>query len=165
MQLESPKGSISRGINPAIDAEKCIFELQQQQPTGKGDFGPNPHPSGRCLAVSDGQNDGSLGMSKTSLELDKDCMEHATTLNEKITISGIQPETTKKSVKSTTNSTNAMCFGLSNNRYINSAYEKPSNSKEKLKYTAVIMVEIEDCHGNLVPIKALLDTGTDESLV
>ena len=33
------------------------------------------------------------------------------------------------------------------------------------QYTAEIVVEIEDRHGNIVPIRALLDTGTTSTLV
>ena len=70
---------------------------------------------------------------------------------------------TRKRAKKSSRYTNASCFGLrNNNRYINSTTENCNSTR---KYTASIIVEIEDCHGNIVPIKALLDTGTEESLV
>jgi predicted aspartyl protease len=34
-----------------------------------------------------------------------------------------------------------------------------------MHYSAEVVVEIEDRHGNLVPIRALIDTGTSSSIV
>lgn len=43
--------------------------------------------------------------------------------------------------------------------------EQPNKKAKQSHYTAEIVVEIEDRDGNLVPIRALLDTGTTSSIV
>ena len=43
--------------------------------------------------------------------------------------------------------------------------ERNAKRPKKLHYSAEIVVEIEDRHGNLVPIRGLLDTGTSSSIV
>jgi hypothetical protein len=101
-------------------------------------------------------------MSQTFVKPDKDCTKHqkTKTKNTKLVDSNTRPW---KRAKESRRSAKASCFGLSTtNRHIDSTYNK-NNANQK--YTASIIVEIEDCHGNIVPIKALLDTGTDESLV
>ena len=43
--------------------------------------------------------------------------------------------------------------------------ESPKKKSKRTHYSAEIVVEIEDRHGNLVPIRALLDTGTSSSII
>ena len=151
--------------SPPNIVKNCNFGHQPQQPSANCDCGPNPHTRGRTPIVSKNLHDGFFShMSQTCLEPEKDCTEHTSTRHQKFQLREIK-SVHENNTHGPSNCANATCFGLSSNRYLHSTSEEKQKSKTKLKYTADIIVEIKDCHGNVVPIKALLDTGTDESLV
>ena len=74
---------------------------------------------------------------------------------------GLEPQTSsiEQNLNHCTTSTCYMAL-------FNKGFKNPlENDTKNLSYTATILVEIKDYHGNLVPIRALLDTGTDQKLI
>ena len=47
----------------------------------------------------------------------------------------------------------------------NTSSNRPAKRQKKQHYSAEIIVEIEDRNGDLVPIRALLDTGTSSTII